>query len=487
MSQILADITKDLLVKTTIGNVNLPIERLSFDSRVVDSGTVFFAIKGTQTDGHHYIEQVIEKGCKCIVCENLPETIPENITILQVENSNEALGLIATAFYGYPSKNVHLVGVTGTNGKTTIVTLLYKLFRDLGYKVGLISTVVNKINDLELPATHTTPDAVQLNQLLRQMADAGCEYVFMEVSSHAVAQSRITGLVFKGGVFTNLTHDHLDFHGNFMNYVYAKKGFFDQLPATAFALTNSDDRNGMVMLQNTKATKKTYALTVLADYHCHVIENHFDGLLLRINGLETWFRLVGNFNAYNLTAIYGTALLLGQESEKVLLALSNLSAVDGRFDYIRNQDGIIGVVDYAHTPDAVENVIDTINALRDGSRRLITVIGAGGDRDRTKRPIMAAIASAKSQLVILTSDNPRSENPEAILAQMEAGINPANKSKVLTIQNRREAIRTAGKLAQPGDIILVAGKGHEKYQEINGVRHHFDDKEELMQALNIKD
>lgn len=487
MPKTLANITKELAVKALIGDEQLLIGKLAFDSRKVDAETLFFAVKGTQTDGHQYISQVIEKGCRAIVCEVLPETLPIDVTFLQVEDSSVALGLLASAFYDYPSQHICLVGVTGTNGKTTIATLLYKLFRALGYKVGLLSTVVNKINEQELPATHTTPDALQLNFLLKQMADAGCEYVFMEVSSHAVAQNRIKGIEFKGGIFTNLTHDHLDFHGSFINYVYAKKGFFDQLPATAFALTNSDDRNGMVMLQNTKASKKTYALTMLADFHCQVIENHFDGLLLRINGVETWFRLVGTFNAYNLTAIYGAAILLGQDSEKVLLALSNLTAVDGRFEYVRSKEGVIAVIDYAHTPDAVENVIDTINALRDGSRRLITVLGAGGDRDRTKRPVMASIASSKSQLVILTSDNPRTEDPETILAEMEVGVNPANRNKVLTIQNRREAIRAACKLAQTGDVILVAGKGHEKYQEINGVRYHFDDKEELLDALNIKD
>lgn len=487
MPKTLANITKELTVKALIGDDQLLIGKLAFDSRKVDAETLFFAVRGTQTDGHQYISQVVEKGCRAIVCEVLPETLPSDVTFLQVEDSGVALGLLASAFYDYPSQHIYLVGVTGTNGKTTIATLLYKLFRALGYKVGLLSTVVNKINEQELPATHTTPDALQLNFLLKQMADAGCEYVFMEVSSHAVAQNRIKGIEFKGGIFTNLTHDHLDFHGSFINYVYAKKGFFDQLPASAFALTNSDDRNGMVMLQNTKASKKTYALTMLADFHCQVIENHFDGLLLRINGVETWFRLVGNFNAYNLTAIYGAAILLGQDSEKVLLALSNLTAVDGRFEYVRSKEGVIAVIDYAHTPDAVENVIDTINALRDGSHRLITVLGAGGDRDRTKRPVMASIASSKSQLVILTSDNPRTENPETILAEMEVGVNPANRTKVLTIQNRREAIRAACKLAQTGDVILVAGKGHEKYQEINGVRYHFDDKEELLDALNIKD
>ncbi len=482
----LSEILKNTEVINITGDQGISIDRLSFDSRQIAPGTLFFAVKGTKTDGHNYLADVAKAGVSAIVCEELPETTHEKVAYILVKNSSVALGYIASAFYGNPSEHLKLVGVTGTNGKTTIATLLYKLFKGLGYKTGLLSTVINKIDDVTVDATHTTPDAIALNALLQQMLEAGCDYVFMEVSSHAVVQNRITGLQFAGGIFTNLTHDHLDFHGTFINYVYAKKAFFDQLPSNSFALTNADDKNGMVMLQNTLASKHTYALNTIADFHCHIIENHFDGLLLKLNTIESWFRLVGNFNAYNLTAIYGTAILLGQESEKILLVLSNLTAVDGRFDYLRSQCGIVGIVDYAHTPDAVENVIDTINSLKTGNSRLITVVGAGGDRDRTKRPVMAMIASRKSELVILTSDNPRTENPETILSEMQQGVEKANTHKVLTILNRREAIRTACKLAQPGDIILIAGKGHEKYQEINGIRHPFDDKQELIEALNIQ-
>lgn len=481
----LQDILYGVTIQMLVGVTNREVAALEFDSRKVQPETVFFAIKGTLTDGHQYIGQTIAAGASVIVCEDMPEVQSPEVTYIQVENANVALGIMAANFYGNPSSKLKLVGITGTNGKTTIATLLFKLFTELGYSVGLISTVENQIKETVIPSTHTTPNPVALNLLLKQMVDAGCVYCFMEVSSHAVVQHRIEGLHFAGAVFSNITHDHLDFHKTFDNYIKAKKAFFDALPKTAFALTNADDKNGMVMLQNTKATKKSYALKQMADFKAKIIENSFSGLNLEIDQLEVYFKLVGSFNAYNLLAVYGTAILLGEDKMQVLTVLSELSGAEGRFDYVANNQKIIGIVDYAHTPDAVQNVLSTIANIRKGTEQVITVIGCGGDRDTTKRPVMAQVACDWSDKVILTSDNPRTEDPNAILRDMEAGVSPSNKRKTLTITDRKEAIKTACHLANPGDIILVAGKGHEKYQEISGVRYHFDDKEILTEQLNL--
>ena len=481
----LQEILYGVTILKLVGVTNREVAALEFDSRKAGPGLVFFAIKGTITDGHKYIKQTIAAGVNVIVCEELPEEPEGDVTYIQVENANIALGIMAANFYGNPSTKLKLVGITGTNGKTTIATLLFKLFTELGYAVGLISTVENQIKETIIPATHTTPNPLAINSLLKQMVDAGCVYCFMEVSSHAVVQHRIEGLVFVGGVFSNITHDHLDFHKTFDNYIKAKKGFFDSLPKHAFALTNADDKNGLVMLQNTKATKKSYALKQMADFKAKVIENSFSGLNLEIDHLEVFFKLVGSFNAYNLLAVYGTAILLGEDKMNVLTVLSELSGAEGRFDYVSNNQKIIGIVDYAHTPDAVQNVLSTIANIRKGTEQVITVIGCGGDRDTIKRPVMAQVACDWSDKVILTSDNPRTEDPNAILSEMEAGVSPTNRRKTLTITDRKEAIKTACHLAKPGDIILVAGKGHEKYQEINGVRYHFDDKEILTEQLNL--
>lgn len=480
----------DLLYKCRIlrfaGNNDIPIGRISFDSREVGSDTVFVAIKGTLTDGHNYIDQVVAKGVAAVVCESIPENIDDSVCYIMVADSSETLGIMACNFYNNPSQKLLLTGITGTNGKTTTATLLHTLFMSLGFKTGLISTIENKINDQSFPSTHTTPDPLKLNELLNNMVLQGCQYCFMEVSSHAVAQNRIAGLQFSGAVFSNLTHDHLDFHKTFIAYLEAKKRFFDSLPSAAFALINIDDKNGRVMVQNTKAKVATMAVKKTADFHCKILENQFDGLLLNINGHEVWSHLVGNFNAYNLLAIYSTAILLGVESEEVLVALSKLKPVDGRFEYFKSPDGIIGIVDYAHTPDALKNVIDTIEAIRPASGKFITVVGAGGDRDTTKRPIMAKIASQSSDLVILTSDNPRTEDPEEILRQMSEGISIEKAKKCLVIVDRRQAIKTAYTMAAKDDVILVAGKGHETYQEISGVRHHFDDREILLELFQTE-
>lgn len=481
----LQDVLYGVTITELVGTTNRELNALVFDSRQVKKGAVFFAIKGTLSDGHAYIDATVKAGAGVVVCEVLPAVLSAEVTYVVVPQSAVALGKMAANFYGNPSSGLQLVGITGTNGKTTIATLLFKLFRTLGYKVGLISTVENHINDRIVPATHTTPNPVVLNALLQDMVDAGCDYCFMEVSSHAVVQHRIEGLNFAGGVFSNITHDHLDFHKTFDNYIKAKKAFFDMLPASAFALTNLDDKNGMVMLQNTKAAKKTYALKQLADFKAKVIENSFNGLHLDIDGADVFFKLVGSFNAYNLLAAYGTAVLLGQDQLHVLTQLSNLSGAEGRFDYITSGQQIIGIVDYAHTPDAVQNVLSTIQDIRKGTEQVITIIGCGGDRDKTKRPVMAQVACDWSDKVILTSDNPRTENPQTIIAEMEAGVSPTNKRKTLSITDRKEAIKTACHLARPGDIILLAGKGHEKYQEINGVRYDFDDKEILREQLNL--
>jgi UDP-N-acetylmuramoyl-L-alanyl-D-glutamate--2,6-diaminopimelate ligase len=480
----LQDLLYGVSIKSLVGVSQLDIAALTFDSRSVNPGTLFFAIKGTTVDGHNFISQTIEAGASAIVCEELPASLNHKVTYIVVEDSSEALGVVSGNFYGNPSAQLKLVGVTGTNGKTTIATLLYQLFTKLNYGTGLLSTVQNQIKDRIVPATHTTPNPIALNQLLREMVNEGCEYCFMEVSSHAVSQHRIAGLTFAGGVFSNITHDHLDFHKTFDNYIKAKKGFFDMLPKSAFALTNTDDKNGMVMLQNTKAHKKTYGLKQMADFKAKVIENRFSGLHLEIDQTDVYFKMVGSFNAYNLLAAYATAVLLEQDKMKVLTTLSALSGAEGRFDYIVSKTGIVGIVDYAHTPDAVQNVLSTIADIRKGTEQVITVIGCGGDRDKTKRPVMAQVACDWSDKVILTSDNPRTEDPQSIIKDMEAGISPSNQRKAISILDRKEAIKTACHLAKPGDIILIAGKGHEKYQDINGVKHHFDDKEIINEQLN---
>jgi len=469
------------------GNLELldaELSELVFDSRKAKAGTVFLALKGTNADGHDFIEKAISQGAEIVVCERIDNFVPA-VLYIQVGNSHHALGIMACNFYDNPSKQLKLVGVTGTNGKTTVATLLYKLFRAMNQHVGLISTVENRIDDKVLESTHTTPDPVSLNKLIAEMRDSGCDYVFMEVSSHAVDQDRIAGLDFDGAIFTNISHDHLDYHGTFQNYIYAKKKFFDQLPSHAFALVNYDDKRGMVMLQNTEAKKYGFSLKSLSDFKAKILENNIDGLLLEIDGRELHSRLVGDFNAYNLLSVYAAALLLGEEKDEVLKLISNLSAAEGRFDYLRNEtNDISAIVDYAHTPDALEKVLLTIQKIR-GNGRIITVVGCGGDRDKSKRPLMAKIASNYSDIALLTSDNPRSESPEVILAEMESGIQAHAKSKVLIIADRRQAIKAACRLAQRGDIVLVAGKGHEKYQEINGVKNYFDDKEELLMALEI--
>jgi UDP-N-acetylmuramoyl-L-alanyl-D-glutamate--2,6-diaminopimelate ligase len=480
----LQEILYGVAITNLVGTTNREVDALTFDSRQAAPGSVFFAIRGTLADGHKYIDQTIAAGVAVIICEEMPVGLREGVCYIQVQNSSVALGQMASNFYDSPSAKLKLVGITGTNGKTTIATLLFKLFRELGYAVGLISTVENQINEQVIPATHTTPDPIALNQLLKQMVDTGCTHCFMEVSSHAVVQHRIEGLVFTGAVFSNISHDHLDFHKTFDNYIKAKKEFFDKLPKTAFALTNSDDKNGMVMLQNTAATKKTYALKQMADFKGRIIENQFSGLNLEVDEVDVFFKLVGSFNAYNLLAVYGTAMLLEEDKLNVLTILSSLTGAEGRFEYVVNDQQIIGIVDYAHTPDAVQNVLSTIANIRKGTEQVITVIGCGGDRDKTKRPVMAQVACDWSDKVILTADNPRTEDPLEILREMEAGVSPSNKRKTLTIADRKEAIKTACHLARKGDIILIAGKGHEKYQEINGVRHHFDDKEVLMEQLN---
>lgn len=480
--KILSEILKGIDY-TAVNFCDVAVEKISFDSRSVESGTMFVAQVGVHVDGHKYIDSAIEKGATVVLCQTLPGQLHHGVVYIQTADSSKALGMAASNFYGNPSQRLKLIGITGTNGKTTTVTLLQRMFRKLGYSVGLLSTVVNKIDEQEIPSTHTTPDAIELNALLHQMADHGCEYCFMEVSSHAIVQQRIAGLHFVGGIFSNITHDHLDFHKTFAEYIAAKKAFFDHLPATAFALTNIDDRHGMVMLQNTAARKCSYSLQGVADFNCRIVENTLQGLLLSIDGQEVWTRLVGRFNAYNLLAIYSTARLCGIPQHEALTVLSTLQAAEGRFEYV-NGSGKMAIVDYAHTPDALENVLQTINDIMTDEQRLIVVVGCGGDRDSLKRPEMAKIAAEMCHTLILTSDNPRTEDPERILDDMEAGLNTAQKENALRISDRRQAIKTACTLARQGDIILVAGKGHEKYQEVNGVRHHFDDKEELNNILN---
>jgi len=469
------------------GKPDREIDSVEFDSRKIKKGSAFVAQRGLHADGHRFIPAALENGAAVVFCEELPKELPAGVTFVSVKNSGLVLGKLAAAFYGFPSQKMKVVGVTGTNGKTSIVTLLYRLFKQLGHKSGLISTISYMIDDKEDTATHTTPDALRIQQLMAQMVEAGCEYCFMEVSSHAVQQQRIEGIEFAGGVFTNITHDHLDYHKTFAAYIKAKQQFFDNLPATAFALTNIDDKNGRVMVQNTKARVMTYSNRALADYHCKVIETHFNGMMLNLAGREVWTRFVGKFNASNLLAVFAVAVNLNQDEDEVLTHLSNLEPVKGRFETVRSNDGKMGIVDYAHTPDALKNVLTAISGIRSGNEQVITVIGAGGDRDKTKRPEMTQEAIAGSDKVILTSDNPRTEEPAQIIRDMETGIGAADKNKVISIENRREAIKTATLIAQPGDIILVAGKGHESYQEVNGVRHHFDDVEELKNCFGISE
>jgi len=472
-------VLKDILYKVAIesvhGTTETAVNKIEFDSRKVEENDVFVAIRGTVSDGHDFIEKAINLGAIAIVCDTLPEIIVTGITYIQVKDTNSALAFMASNYYENPSRNLKLIGITGTNGKTTIASLLYQLFKKAGFKVGLLSTVKILVDDIEYKATHTTPDSLTINKYLREMNKADVEYCFMEVSSHGIHQKRTEGLHFEGGVFTNLSHDHLDYHPTFAEYRDVKKSFFDNLPKTAFALSNIDDKNGPVMLQNTTARKLTYALKTYSDYKAQILENQLSGLLLRINDNEVWVRLIGTFNAYNLLAIYGTAVELGLDKLEVLRLLSELESVSGRFQFIISNEKITAIVDYAHTPDALENVLKTINDIRTKNEQLITIVGCGGDRDRTKRPIMANIASTLSDKAIITSDNPRTEDPEAIIAEMEKGVEPQNFKKTISITDRKQAIKTACQLAQPNDIILIAGKGHETYQEIQGVRYDFDD------------
>jgi UDP-N-acetylmuramoyl-L-alanyl-D-glutamate--2,6-diaminopimelate ligase len=472
-------------LQEVVGSTSVDVKAVSFSSREVVPGGLFVAIRGTQVDAHQFIPQAVEAGASAIVCEELPSEIKQGVTYVKVADSQEALGQIASNFFDNPSSKLQLVGVTGTNGKTTTATLLFELFRKLGYSCGLISTVENRINGEVIPSTHTTPDPVKLNSLLNLMVRENCTHCFMEVSSHAVAQRRVAGLNFRGGIFTNITHDHLDYHKTFDEYIRAKKGFFDMLGEDAFALYNSDDRNGKIMVQNCKADIKSFGLKTMADFRCRIIENTFTGLLLNIENNELHCRLIGSFNAYNVTGVYAAAVLMGEDKLNVLTAISSLGAVEGRFEYIISGNKVTGIVDYAHTPDALLNVLNTIKDLRTGNEQVITVIGCGGDRDKAKRPVMAKIACDLSDKVVLTSDNPRSEDPEKIIEDMKAGVQPQHYRKALSVTDRREAIKVACSLANPGDIILVAGKGHEKYQDIKGVKQPFDDKLILEESFKI--
>ncbi|HBL71066.1 UDP-N-acetylmuramoyl-L-alanyl-D-glutamate--2,6-diaminopimelate ligase [uncultured Alistipes sp.] len=477
----LSEILRQTPVREVLGDGERPVGGLTYDSRAVKPGDCFFAVRGTQADGHAFIPAAVAAGAAAVVCEQLPADPAPGVTYVAVPDSAGAMADLAAAFYDYPSRELKLVGITGTNGKTTTATLLYDLVRALGYKAGLISTVVYRIEGREIEATHTTPDSIRLNALMREMADAGCEFCFMECSSHAIVQERTRGLSFAGGIFSNITHDHLDYHKTFAEYIRAKKRFFDMLPAGSFALTNLDDRNGRVMVQNTAAAVHTYSLRGMADFRCRIVETHLDGMLLRIDGQEVWVGLLGRFNAYNLLAVYGTAVLLGLDRSEVLRVLSTLRPVSGRFEIVRAANGTTAVVDYAHTPDALENVLRTIEEIRTPQQQLLVVCGCGGDRDRTKRPEMAQIAVQYASTAIFTSDNPRHESPEAILDEMVAGLDPG--TRYLRIADRAEAIRTAVMLSHPGDVILVAGKGHETYQIIGDVKHHFDDREEVRRAF----
>lgn len=481
----LKDILYKVSITSTSGDMNLDVKGVCFDSRAVRNGFLFVAIKGTQSDGHQFIRQAITSGAIAVVCQELPDELSSNVTFVTVKDSSHALGLIACNFYGNPSSKLKLTGVTGTNGKTTVATLLYKLFTSMGYKVGLLSTVENKIVDKVLPTTHTTPDPIRINELLIQMLEAGCTHCFMEVSSHAVAQGRIEGLRFTGAIFTNITHDHLDYHRTFESYIRAKKGFFDGLPGDAFAIVNVDDKRGMVMLQNTKAKKQTYALKKMADFKGKIVTNSIEGLELEIANRNVWFKLVGDFNAYNLLSVYGAACLLGEDPETVLMKLSSLTSASGRFEVVLPGSRFTAIVDYAHTPDALKNVLETIAHFRTGQEQVISIVGCGGNRDKTKRPLMAAIACKYSDKVIFTSDNPRDEDPMEIIREMQKGVGPTEARKTLVMPDREEAIKTACMMAKPKDIILVAGKGHENYQEIKGVKHPFDDKEVVGRMLKM--
>ncbi len=481
----LSEILAGCVILRTVGGPDIQIAGISFDSRHVEPGYLFVAVTGTSADGHQFIDSAIKNGACAVLCERMPSELQAGLVYLLTDSSSKSLGIMVSNFYDNPSRSLKLIGVTGTNGKTTTATLLYRLFRKLGFKTGLLSTVRNYINDNAVEATHTTPDALQINQLLRKMADAGCEYAFMEVSSHAVVQNRISGLRFTGAVFTNITHDHLDYHKTFDEYLQAKKKFFDELDEDAFALVNIDDRNGKVMVQNTRAKVSTYGIRSLTDYKAKIIESHFEGMLLNIEKTDVWVKFLGEFNAYNLLAVYATSKLLGLSKEEILKIISLLDTVDGRFEYLRSNDGVIAIIDYAHTPDALLNVLNTINQIRTGNEQLITVVGAGGDRDKTKRPKMARACVENSTKVILTSDNPRFEEPDDIIKDMEAGIENEYKNRYLIISNRREAIRTACMMASGGDIVLIAGKGHETYQEIKGVKHHFSDKEVVAEQFML--
>ena len=481
----LNELLKKIQPVDIIGSTDKEIAGVCIDSRQTEQGYLFMAMRGTQTDGHTYIPAAIEKGAVAVLCEELPQELAGDVTYIRVKDSEEAVGVVATTFYGNPTDKMELVGVTGTNGKTTVATLLYHTFRYFGYKVGLISTVCNYIDDQPVPTEHTTPDPITLNRLLGQMAEAGCKYAFMEVSSHSIAQKRISGLRFAGGIFTNLTRDHLDYHKTVENYLRAKKKFFDDLPKTAFSLVNLDDKNGLVMTQNTRSKVYTYSLRSLADFKGKVLESHFEGMLLDFNNRELAVHFIGRFNAYNLLAVFGAAVLLGKREEDVLIALSTLHPVAGRFDAVRSPQGYTAIVDYAHTPDALANVLNAIHGVLEGRGKVITVVGAGGNRDKGKRPLMAQEAARQSDRLIITSDNPRFEEPQDIMNDMLAGLSKEDLQKTLAIADRREAIRTACMLAQKGDVVLVAGKGHEDYQEIKGVKHHFDDKEEVKKAFNV--
>ncbi|MEX2593924.1 MAG: UDP-N-acetylmuramoyl-L-alanyl-D-glutamate--2,6-diaminopimelate ligase [Anditalea sp.] len=482
--KVLKDILYKVSLVSTHGDMEAEVNHIVFDSRKVAKGSTFVAISGTQVDGHQFIPQAIEKGATAIVCEVLPEANEEGITYVQVMNSQKALGIIGANFYGNPSEKLKIIAITGTNGKTTTATLLHQLFMELGHISGLLSTVEIKINGTVLPTTHTTPDAITINELLVEMLEAGCTHCFMEASSHAIVQERTAGLRFAGAVFTNISHEHLDYHGTFDEYIKAKKRLFDELPKEAFALVNADDKRGLIMLQNTKASKHTYALKYPADFKAKVVSNTLQGLELDIQGRPVWFRLIGTFNAYNLLAVLGTGILLGEEEEETMMQLSKMKGAQGRFDQYECQ-GIVTIVDYAHTPDALENVLKTIQGVRTGGEQVITVFGCGGNRDKGKRPIMGNIASKFSDKVILTSDNPRNEEPLDILRDIESGINPVAYKKVLTIADRKEAIKTACVMASKGDIILIAGKGHETYQEIKGVKHPFDDRAIAKELINL--
>jgi UDP-N-acetylmuramoyl-L-alanyl-D-glutamate--2,6-diaminopimelate ligase len=481
----LSEILNGCKILKIVGSSEIQIAGIAFDSRHVESNYLFVAVRGTSSDGHQFISSAIEKGACAVLCESLPAELQKGPVYILTDSSSRSLGILASNFYGNPSQNLKLTGVTGTNGKTTIATVLYRLFKNLGFKTGLLSTVRNYINDITTEATHTTPDALQINQLLRKMVDAGCEYAFMEVSSHSVVQHRISGLYFTGAIFTNLTHDHLDYHKTFDEYLLAKKKFFDELDENAFALINTDDRNGKVMVQNTRAKVSTYGIRSIADFKAKIVESHFEGMLLNIEKTDVWVKFLGEFNAYNLLAVYATSKLLGLSKDEILKTISLLETVDGRFEYLRSNDGVVAIIDYAHTPDALLNVLKTINQIRTGNEQVITVVGAGGNRDKTKRPKMASVCVANSNKVILTSDNPRFEEPDDIIKDMEAGIEVEYQNKYLIVTNRREAIKTACMMASRGDIVLIAGKGHETYQEIKGVKHHFSDKEVVAEQFML--